>query len=54
MFGASGGTGRALALRLTAHPDFSTVLGYSRSSAVALDLCEESSIEAVAADVSRH
>lgn len=53
VFGANGGIGRALALRLAAQPDFSTVLGYSRSSAVALDLCEESSIEAVATDVSR-
>ncbi len=53
MFGASGGIGRALALRLAAQPGFSAVLGYSRSSAVALDLCDESSIEAVAADVQR-
>ncbi|MGB8694491.1 MAG: SDR family NAD(P)-dependent oxidoreductase [Steroidobacteraceae bacterium] len=53
VFGASGGIGRALALRLAAQPGFAAVLGYSRSSAVALDLCDESSIEAVAADARR-
>lgn len=53
VFGASGGIGRALATRLGAQPGFSVVSGYSRRGAVALDLGEESSIEAVAADVKR-
>lgn len=54
VFGASGGIGRALAARLGAQPGFSIVSAYSRTSPVALDLGEESSIEAVAADVQRH
>ena len=53
VFGASGGIGSALATRLGARPVFSLVSGYSRTGAVALDLGEESSIEAVAADVKR-
>lgn len=53
VFGASGGIGRALATRLGAQPGFPIVSGYSRTGAVALDLGEESSIEAVAADVKR-
>lgn len=53
VFGASGGIGSALVSRLGAQSGFSMVAGYSRSSAVALDLGDESSIEAVAADVRR-
>ncbi len=50
VFGASGGIGRALITQLEAG-GFSVVLGYSRSSVIALDLAVPSSIEAVAADV---
>lgn len=50
VFGDSGGIGRALTTQLKAG-GFSVVLGYSRSSAIALDLAVPSSIEAVAADV---
>jgi len=53
VLGASGGIGCALATRLGAQPGFSTVSGYSRSGAVALDLGDQSSIEAVSADVKR-
>jgi len=53
VFGASGGIGRALATRLDAQRGFAMVSGYSRTGAVALDLVDESSIEAVAADVRR-
>jgi NAD(P)-dependent dehydrogenase (short-subunit alcohol dehydrogenase family) len=51
VFGASGGIGSALIAQLRAERCFASVLGYSRSSAVALDLAVASSIEAVAADV---
>ena len=51
VFGASGGIGRALAARLRIHPDFPVVSGYSRASPIPFDLGDESSIEAVAADV---
>jgi NAD(P)-dependent dehydrogenase (short-subunit alcohol dehydrogenase family) len=51
VFGASGGIGSALVAQLGAASCFSNVLGYSRSSAVPLDLSVASSIEAVAADV---
>jgi NAD(P)-dependent dehydrogenase (short-subunit alcohol dehydrogenase family) len=53
VIGASGGIGSALAAQLGAIGCFSDVLGYSRSSSVALDLTIPSSIEAVAADVAR-
>ena len=51
VFGASGGIGSALVAQLGAASCFSNVLGYSRASAVPLDLAIASSIEAVAADV---
>ena len=53
VFGASGGIGHALTTRLRAHPDFSIVLGYSRTSLIPLDLGVESSIEVAAADLRR-
>ena len=49
VFGVSGGIGNALATQLHAASGFATVLGYSRSSAVPLDLGAEASIETVAA-----
>ena len=49
VFGVSGGIGHALATQLHADSGFATVLGYSRSSAVPLDLGTEASIETVAA-----
>jgi NAD(P)-dependent dehydrogenase (short-subunit alcohol dehydrogenase family) len=52
VFGATGGIGSALTAQLSAARCFSDVLGYSRSSPVALDLTLPQSIEAVAADVS--
>ena len=51
VLGASGGIGRALAVQLGIEGCFTSVLGYARSSAIALDLCQPDSIEAVAADV---
>jgi NAD(P)-dependent dehydrogenase (short-subunit alcohol dehydrogenase family) len=53
VIGASGGIGEALAAQLAASNSFSRVLGYSRSSDVALDLTLPLTIEAVAVDVER-
>jgi NAD(P)-dependent dehydrogenase (short-subunit alcohol dehydrogenase family) len=53
ILGASGGIGSALAAQLGATNCFSDVLGYSRSTAIALDLTVPQTIEAVAADVER-
>jgi NAD(P)-dependent dehydrogenase (short-subunit alcohol dehydrogenase family) len=51
VMGASGGIGQALAEQLGTASCFSRVLGYSRSSTIALDLTLPSTIEAVAKDV---
>lgn len=53
VIGASGGIGNALAAQLAASHGFARVLGYSRSSDVAIDLTLPSTIEAVAADIER-
>lgn len=51
VIGASGGLGAALAQRLAADPRVSRVHGFSRRSAVPLDLTDEASIAAAAATV---
>ena len=51
VIGASGGIGAALIERLAADPRVSRVHGFSRRSAVALDLTNEASIAAAAASV---
>jgi NAD(P)-dependent dehydrogenase (short-subunit alcohol dehydrogenase family) len=51
VIGASGGIGAALTARLAADPRVSRVHGFSRRSAVSLDLTDEASIAAAAATV---
>ena len=49
VFGAGGGIGRALAVRLRTSRRFSRVLGFSRSSTPAVDLLDEASLKRAAA-----
>lgn len=51
VIGASGGIGAALAARLASDPRVTRIHGFSRRSALALDLTDEASIAAAAASV---
>ena len=48
VIGASGGIGRALITRLASAVNFASVVGFSRNSIPALDLCDEQGIAACA------
>lgn len=51
VLGAGGGIGRAVVAELRQLHSFSSVLAYSRDSEIALDLCAESSVRAIAAGI---
>jgi NAD(P)-dependent dehydrogenase (short-subunit alcohol dehydrogenase family) len=52
VIGAAGGIGAALNAALSARPDFDRVVGLSRSSAIPIDITDEASIAAAAAQFS--